>query len=428
MDISDGLWDWPRRRVRGNGTRGEEKGNTDGGEATAHKLKYWIMLVVLTYGCIELVSVAGLLTLRTFRHVSYEPADILSTKHADILRTFVEETTPYITLSPTLGWSIKPNGSTKLNRSNSAGIRSSKEYALQPAHDIHRLSTFGDSFTHGDEVGNDDTWQARMESRDPTIEVLNFGVGGYGLDQAYLRYLEQGRQYRSHTVLIGFMSENIYRNVNTFRPFYYPKTGMPLAKPRFRLRGESIALLPNPLPHLNDYRHLLREPQAVLSHLGSNDFYYRTRYQSNRIDWLPTVRMTQIALQEIRNVATRDAIVTGGRYNESSEAFRITTKLLDVFYQNVISDDAQPIILIFPGKEDIVRHQRQGDKRYSPLLSYLKARKYPYIDLMDAFEEAAPASLFVVRHYSPLANTLAASHIHGYVTALRSHEAPRASR
>ena len=52
-----------------------------------------------------------------------------------------------------------------------------------------------------------------MESYDSNMEVINFGVGGFGLDQAYLRYLEDGIQYKSHIVMIGFMSENIYRNV-----------------------------------------------------------------------------------------------------------------------------------------------------------------------------------------------------------------------
>ena len=58
-----------------------------------------------------------------------------------------------------------------------------------------------------------------MESYGSHIEALNFGVGGFGLDQAYLRYLEDGIQYNSHIVLIGFMSENIYRNVIPIVPF-----------------------------------------------------------------------------------------------------------------------------------------------------------------------------------------------------------------
>ena len=57
---------------------------------------------------------------------------------------------------------------------------------------------------------------------------MNFGVGGFGLDQAYLRYQKMIREFELPTVLLGFMPENMSRHVNTYRPFYFPGTGLPL--------------------------------------------------------------------------------------------------------------------------------------------------------------------------------------------------------
>ena len=48
-------------------------------------------------------------------------------------------------------------------------------------------SAFGDSMTHGDEVTDDEAWLHRLSER-LGCNVQNFGVGGYGLDQAALRY------------------------------------------------------------------------------------------------------------------------------------------------------------------------------------------------------------------------------------------------
>ena len=51
------------------------------------------------------------------------------------------------------------------------------------------LSLYGDSFT-ADEVGGDtDTWGCRIQRLTGT-RVRNYGVSGYGTDQALLRYLE----------------------------------------------------------------------------------------------------------------------------------------------------------------------------------------------------------------------------------------------
>ena len=71
----------------------------------------------------------------------------------------------------------------------------------------------------------------------PQVELLNYGVPAYGLDQAYLRYLKVGAQYHPNIVFIGYMTENFERDVNVFRPFY--GNGYPdwiFSKPRFRLR------------------------------------------------------------------------------------------------------------------------------------------------------------------------------------------------
>jgi hypothetical protein len=68
---------------------------------------------------------------------------------------------------------------------------------------------FGDSFTHGDEVNSDETWPFRL-SQLLGCEVENFGVGGYGQDQAYLKY----QKYRSKGQLnvLAITQEMLRRN------------------------------------------------------------------------------------------------------------------------------------------------------------------------------------------------------------------------
>ena len=92
------------------------------------------------------------------------------------------------------------------------------------------ITTYGDSFTQGGEVNHSETWQAYLTDL-LQADVYNFGVGAYGTDQAYLKYLKYGDRLKTHFVILGIMTENINRCLNSYRPFYYAKTGMRLTKP-----------------------------------------------------------------------------------------------------------------------------------------------------------------------------------------------------
>jgi lysophospholipase L1-like esterase len=60
-------------------------------------------------------------------------------------------------------------------------------FAAVPAK--RRIAVVGDSFTFGLEVRYEDTWPYQLErALGPEFRVLNLGVDGYGVDQAFLRY------------------------------------------------------------------------------------------------------------------------------------------------------------------------------------------------------------------------------------------------
>ncbi len=75
---------------------------------------------------------------------------------------------------------------------NRASMRALREYSPKPAEDTLRIALFGDSCVAGSEVNSDDVWASRLEQwliqAGVKTEVLNFGVAGYGMDQAFLRW------------------------------------------------------------------------------------------------------------------------------------------------------------------------------------------------------------------------------------------------
>lgn len=368
----------------------------------------WLLRLILAgtaWAVLELASFGGLLVLQAARGVTYDPLSPgLSTNHRAILDRLLAGRTDYNDYSAVLGWTIKPGGAAPpLYRANGRGLRGDREYAAAPAADTLRIATFGDSFTHGDGVANAETWQVTLEAALPGSEVLNFGVGGFGLDQALLRYREEGTAYRADVVLIGYLTENINRHVNVYRPFYSPKTFQPLTKPRFAIEGDGLHLLPNPLQPLAAYRALLARPDSLLPILGRHDYYYRSREWASRWDLSPTVRLLKVARRMV--LQRVDAPTVAGAYNVRSEAFAVTARLFDEFVRDVSRRGARPLIVIFPTRDDL-KHAAAG-RAYQPLLDTLRARGHDVVDLLEAFPECRTGcdlQRIAPGHYTPAAN------------------------
>ena len=93
------------------------------------------------------------------------------------------------TFDPELGWvlrdSIRPDGIDKSKtfyHYEGSGARKRVNF-LEATSRVH---TYGDSFTHCDQVNDGETWQEFLAAHlgEP---IENFGVGGYSVYQAYLR-------------------------------------------------------------------------------------------------------------------------------------------------------------------------------------------------------------------------------------------------
>lgn len=387
------------------------------------KTFFWIFLLVILYLFIEASSLLGLFLLKHIRNYIYSPirTSSVSVEHRAILKDLLEGRADYLVHSPILGWTILDHGVSGLYRANSQGIRADKDYTLVPPPDTLRIAAFGDSFTHCDDVGNEDTWEEKINGAGENMEVLNFGVSGYGLGQAFLRYKQDGIQFNPHIVLIGFMPENIYRVVNVFRPFYVPTTGIPLAKPRFALNDEQLILLGNPMPELEDYNDLLSAPEDILPRLGTHDYYYKSPhyYKEGPLDFLPSVRLIKIArLATSRLSSTGLSHTRNGHYSGNSEALNITLRLFDEFVAHVKDNESLPIIVLFPDKVDVISFRRNGTEKYKPLIEHFEKMGYRYVDLLFALEEYGKdteVEKLINSHYSPAANAMVAESLLEYL-------------
>jgi hypothetical protein len=110
----------------------------------------------------------------------------------------------------------------------------------------------------------------------------------------------------------------------------------------------------------------------------------------------------------------RDGVLSGGYYDVDSKAFEITARIFDEFNRTAAGNKSLPLIVLFPGKDDVIRYLAEGTRVYSPLLEYFDRRRYPYIDLLGDFAKAGKdlgVSDLFTGHYSPLGNEIVAARI-----------------
>lgn len=322
----------------------------------------------------------------------------------------------YITFDQKLGWTVARGLERAANsatyRSNSAGLRSDHEYPLERPQTGVRLAAFGDSFTHCDDVENSECWTAQMEAEIPGLEVLNFGVSGYAPDQAFLRYQQEGQQYKPCAVLIGYMVENANRVVNRFRPFYQPETGITLGKPRYLLNGDSLQLLPSPATSPLDYQ----DPAWVERTYGPNDFWYaRGMFAPSMLDTSHFFRLARTVAYQRKYEPLRsdndEARDIGWAYTPESEGLEIASRILIQFARQVEADGATPVVVLFGRKADVVAMRHNEKKVYEPLLQRLNRANVTTIDVTERLFDASKKSgveRLIDKHYRAMGNAVVA--------------------
>jgi len=104
-----------------------------------------------------------------------------------------------------LGYSVGKNKDIGTARTNRQGFRSGHEYPYIPPDNVLRIATFGGSRIWGVGVNNHETWQHYLENSVENLEVLNFGVPGFGVGQSYLRYLKDGIKFNPDIITLDFV-------------------------------------------------------------------------------------------------------------------------------------------------------------------------------------------------------------------------------
>lgn len=134
---------------------------------------------------------------------------------------------------PFLGMSIRPNTNLHFKTtefetdyiSNSYGFRDS-EHSLEKDETVFRIAVIGDSFTEAIQVNQEKRFDKLIEKyltekSNKTVEILNFGTGGWGTDQEILAYKTKIKQFNPDLVILMFVYNDFQDNtIKINKPYH----------------------------------------------------------------------------------------------------------------------------------------------------------------------------------------------------------------
>jgi hypothetical protein len=346
---------------------------------------------------------------------------------------------------PVLGWDYPPG----IEYADSHGVRyrhgNLGERHTCTSYETNLIATYGDSFTYCSDVGDCETWQTYL-ARDIGANVLNFGVAGYGTDQAYLKYELNVARVSPRIVMLCILPDDINRVVNIFRTFYAPEDILALTKPLYRKKGDRFELVANPLSRADDVVKL--EDREFLRKLGEMDYWYQKDMNRPPLQFpyiLSLIRWRETVLQFLTfNLGLERTGRTRPFYPnnlfEEAEPLSIMCHIVDLFVQTAETRDSVPVIVLLPHRELVVETMRHQVSRVENLVTYLKTKRYRFIDLIRAMAEMHPTQVqldtWYREHATPQGNQITARIITEYLEqndllhgdARRADSSPRNSR
>lgn len=139
-------------------------------------------------------------------------------------------------------------------RTNKYGFRDINWALEKPAQTV-RIAVLGDSFVEGNQVAKGkrltELLQSRLESQATfdghKIEVMNFGMSGYGTAQELMTFRHEVKKFKPDYVIVGLLTGNDIRNNSeklegdAIRPYFLEKDGKLVLDDSFR--NENLPLV-----------------------------------------------------------------------------------------------------------------------------------------------------------------------------------------
>jgi len=283
------------------------------------------------------------------------------------------------------------------------------------------VSLYGDSFTRGGDTSSPERNWGNVLSKRLGCYVANFGVGGYGTDQAYLRFRENSRD-TSPVVIFGIHPADVARNLTRVRDLENRQKWFAL-KPRFVVDdGGRLVLIPIPDLTENQYEQVIGErpgrfilEQEDLAPGGpagvvNLEFPYSVSVVKNMLRYYG-FRSRLLGYPEWMELLERGHPLHG---------LEITSKITQAWVDLAKERGRIPLVLMLPHPADFAYFKKKAEWPYHTLTEDIRRSGIAEIDfgpfLLSRVEARGGnlAGYFgATRHYNDEGNALVAEFVYG---------------
>jgi len=312
-----------------------------------------------------------------------------------------------------LSFTSKENAATtnKWWQSNNLGARSTESTPPQKLPSKERILIFGDSYAQSSRVPQDETVDFFLNQLNPDVEVLNFGVDGYGMAQSYLRFQTLKNKVEFDRVILFFVPKaDLERDINVHRfiGFNWLSSHAIKIQPRYISKDGELTLIPSPYKNLDELVEENRDSisNKMKNHLRKYDsFYFKFWYETIPIfDNSILVKLLKHIIYEKRIESLKENLMS-----PDSEALQVSKKIIDNMNQDVKNEGGQLTVVVLPTIWDIYDYWwiPEFKQKWKNMVSYVCSEEIDCVDLMVDFKKIPTDRLdtgYDQTHYGPETN------------------------
>lgn len=174
---------------------------------------------------------------------------------------------------PIMGWDRKKNKTGfELGKKKTFFQISKKGYRGKSRFKKTAISVFGDSFAFCRYVNDDETWESYLENK-LRSNIHNYGVGNFGLDQSFLKFLKYKSNIKSKIIIFNVVPETIAR-INSYWKHYREFGNILGFKPLYELKKNKFILKKMPLKRNSTQEQIYR----IIPYIKKYDIFYKSKF------------------------------------------------------------------------------------------------------------------------------------------------------
>jgi hypothetical protein len=334
-----------------------------------------------------------------------------------------------------LGWNWKPKSKhqekifSKTNKIFFGNFGERKGTEIKKSKKIDHFASFGDSFVFCRYVKNNETWQEQMTKK-TSIHGLNLGVGNFGLDQIYLKYLNTKLPKNIKTIFIGFVPETLSRCLCSWK-HYHEFNNIYGFKPKFINHKNGLKLISNPIKNENSFKNI----KEIINKIKKNEFFYKEKFVNYKFNFPYTLsllnnpkynfqlifysilKILNLNKNKVHELVIRENCFKNDIYFRSKKKNSLIKKIMIEIKKKSLERGEKVIYLVFPQKHDMSLKK----KNYHDFFVTNK-KKFNIIDFTEIFEKKNLDDIYLPDQYgghlTPYGNKIVAETIlkKGYIS------------